>query len=265
MSSTTSAIALDVAPIPRLLWAETRAKLLARLRAPAFSVLSIVLPTMFFALFFGIFSNQKGAPVRELASYFLAAYATYGVANVMVFNFGIGIANERGQKQDVLQRATPLPPAVAAGAQVIFSLVFALVALAVLFVYGFVVGGVRLGADSWVWLTVRLLLGSFPMMGLGMAIGYSTSANAAPAVTNLIYLPMSFISGIFIPINQLPDAIQAVGKVLPLYHYSQLPLEIVGQNTENVQTAIIWLIGWTVVLFAVGLRFYRTDESRKFS
>ena len=141
-------VSLDVAPIPRMLWAETRAKLLSRLRAPAFSVLSIVLPTMFFALFFGIFSNQPGVTASELAKYFLASYATYGVANVMVFNFGIGIANERGQKQDVLQRATPLPPAVAAAAQVIFSLTFALIALIVLFVYAFIAGGVRLSAED---------------------------------------------------------------------------------------------------------------------
>ena len=74
------------------------------------------------------------------------------------------------------------------------------------------------------------------MMGLGMAIGYSTSANAAPAVTNLIYLPMSFISGIFIPLSQLPSGIQTAGKLLPLYHYSQLPLESVGNNSESLGT-----------------------------
>ena len=256
---------LEVAPIPQMLWAENRAKLLARLRAPAFSVLSIVLPTMFFALFYGIFSNQAGVRAGELAKYFLAAYATYGVANVMVFNFGIGIANERGQKQDVLQRATPLPPAVAAAAQVIFSLVFALAALMVLFAYAFIAAGVRLSPDTWVGLTAKLLIGSFPMMGMGMAIGYSTSANAAPAVTNLIYLPMSFISGIFVPINQLPNGIQSIGKLLPLYHYSQLPLSSVGQSTEDLQRAVIWLVGWTVVLFALALRFYRMDTSRKFS
>ncbi|MDQ6742745.1 MAG: ABC transporter permease, partial [Candidatus Dormibacteraeota bacterium] len=174
--STATATRLDVAPIPRMLWAETRAKLVARLRSPAFSVLSIVLPTMFFALFFGIFGNQRGVPVSELAKYFLAAYATYGVANVMVFNFGIGIANERGQKLDLLQRATPLPPAVAAAAQIIFSLVFALVALVVLFAYGFIAAGVRLSPETWLELTAKLLIGSFPMMGMGMAIGYSTSA-----------------------------------------------------------------------------------------
>jgi ABC-2 type transport system permease protein len=255
----------EVAPVPQMLWAETRAKLLSRLRSPAFSVLSIVLPTMFFALFYGIFSGQAGSHVAEFGKYILATYSTYAVANVMVFNFGIGIANERGQKQDLLQRAMPLPGWVATLAQVLFSLVFALLALVVLYAYAFTVGGVRLGLGSLLWFTVKLLLGSFPMMGLGMAIGYSTSANAAPAVTNLIYLPMSFIAGIFIPINQLPSTIQTVGKLLPLYHYSQLPLETVGQNTESLGTAAIWLLGWTIVLFGLGLRFYRMDESKKFS
>jgi ABC-2 type transport system permease protein len=263
MSATTTAF--EVAPIPQMLWAETRAKLISRLRAPAFSVLSIVLPTMFFALFYGIFSGQAGSHASEFGKYILATYSTYAVANVMVFNFGIGIANERGQKQDLLQRATPLPGWVATLAQVLFSLVFALLALIVLYAYAFTVGGVRLGLGSLLWFTVKLLLGSFPMMGLGMAIGYSTSANAAPAVTNLIYLPMSFIAGIFIPINQLPSAIQSIGKLLPLYHYSQLPLETVGQNTESLGTAAVWLIGWTIVLFGLGLRFYRMDESKKFS
>src|ERR1700716_3182590 len=115
MSATTTIF--QVALVPRMLWAETRAKLLSRLRSPAFSVLSIVLPTMFFALFYGIFSGQAGSHVAEFGKYILATYSTYAVANVMVFNFGIGIANERGRKLDLLQRAMPLPPLVAAAAQ----------------------------------------------------------------------------------------------------------------------------------------------------
>lgn len=260
-----SAASLEVAPIPRMLVAETRARLLSRLRNPAFTFFSLIFPVMLFALFFAIFGHQRGVNSSEFGKYILASYSAYAVANVMVFNFGIGVANERGQKQDLLQRATPLPPLVATLAQVIFSLLFAVLALLILYAYAALVGGVRLSPGTWSWFTVKLLIGSLPMIGLGLAIGYGASANAAPALTNMIYLPMAFISGIFIPFSSLPDFIQNIARLLPLYHYGQLAWESVGQNTENLQTATLWLLGWGLVFFAAALRLYRRDETSKFA
>ena len=262
-----TAVTADVAPVGRMLYTQTRALLVSRLRTPAFSVLSLGLPVMFFALFNAIFGSQKQAAGVTAGEYILVSYAVYAVANVMVFNFGIGVANERSQKLDLLQRAMPLPPAVAAIAQVLFALIFALAALLLLFAYAYVVGGVRLGATTWLDLTWRLLLGSAPMIGLGMAIGYGTNANSAPAVTNAIYLPMSFLAGIFIPLAVLPSFVRSVGEVLPMYHYAQLGWNVLGSGVANegTGTALLWTAGWTIVLLALAMRIYRIDESRKFS
>ena len=101
---------MPVAPIGRMLWMETRAKFVARLRNPAFTVLSLGLPVMFFLLFNAIFGSLQAAPGISTTKLILVSYATYGVGNVMVYNFGIGLANDRGRKLDLLQRATPLPP-----------------------------------------------------------------------------------------------------------------------------------------------------------
>ena len=261
-----TAVTMDVAPVGRMLYLQTRAQLVSRLRTPAFSVLSLGLPVMFFALFNAIYGGSRASGVLA-GEYLLVSYATYAVANVMVFNFGIGVANERSRKLDLLQRAMPLPPVVAAAAQVLFALIFALIALVILFAYAYVVGHIRLGAGDWLDLTWRLLLGSVPMIGLGMAIGYGTSANSAPAVANAIYLPMTFLSGIFIPFALLPGWIQKVGQVLPTYHYGQLGWNVLGSHVANEGTgqALIWLAGWSVVLLAVAFRMYRLDESRKFS
>jgi ABC-2 type transport system permease protein len=261
-----TAVESDLAPIGRMLYLQTRAQLLSRLRAPAFAVLSLGMPVMFFALFDAIFGNQRVVGVSA-GEYILVSYATYAVANVMVYNFGIGVANERGRKLDLLQRAMPLPPLVAVLAQVLFALVFAVIALLILFAYAFVVGGVRLDAMTWLDLTWRLLIGSFPMMALGMAIGYGTGASSAPAIVNVVYLPMAFLSGIFVPFGQLPSFIQKVGQVLPTYHYAQLGWGTLGHGVanEDASTALLWIAGWTAVLFAIALRVYRLDESRKFS
>jgi ABC-2 type transport system permease protein len=261
-----AAVTMDVAPIGRMLYLQTKAQLLSRLRTPAFSVLSLGLPVMFFALFNAIYGNQQTGGVTA-GKYLLVSYATYAVANVMVFNFGIGVANERARKLDLLQRAMPLPPVVATIAQVLFALIFALAALLLLFAYAYLVGGIRLGATTWLDLTWRLLVGSLPMIGLGMAIGYAAGANSAPAIVNAIYLPMSFLSGILIPFSVLPSFIQKIGQVLPLYHDGQLGWNVLGAGVANEGTgqALLWLAGWTVVLLVVAMRVYRLDESRKFS
>lgn len=256
---------LNVAPIGRMLWNQTRATLLSRLRNPAFTVLSLGLPVMFFLLFNAIFGSQRAAPGVSVAKLILVSYATYGVGNVMVFNFGIGLANDRGRKLDLLQRAMPLPPFVAVAAYVIFALIFALIGLVILGVVATVIGGVHLSAGNWLDLVWRLMVGSLPLIAIGMAIGYGTSPNTAPALTNFIYLPMLFLSGIFVPLSQLPDTIRHIGSVLPTYHYAELAWRVIGVNDESTLVALAWLAGWSIVLFAIAFRLYRLDQDQKFS
>jgi ABC-2 type transport system permease protein len=258
-------IRMDVAPIPRMAWMETRAKLLNRIRVPAFTFFSLAMPVGFFALFNAIYGSQRQTGGVTAGKYLLASMATYACANVMVYNFGIGIANDRGQKMDLLQRAMPLPGAVAMAANLLSAVAFAAGALLVLFAYALTIGGVRIDAATTGDLLVRLLLGALPMAGLGIAIGYGTGPNVAPALTNAIYLPMTFLSGIFIPLAILPAAIRSIGSLLPTYHYAQLAWGALGASDESLGVAVLWLVGWGIVLFFLALRVYRLDQSRKFS
>jgi ABC-2 type transport system permease protein len=256
----------DVAPLPSVMWKQTRAQLLSSLRIPAFSLTTILLPIMFFA-FFGLpYVHQTiGNTNITVGPYVMASFGAYAVSSAMVFNFGIGVAMARGQKMDLLQRATPLPSGVAIAATVVNAMVFALISLIALFAFASIAGGVSLPVGTWLTLTFRLLVGAVPLIGLGMAIGYAAGPNSAPAVTNLIYLPMSFASGLFIPVAQLPAIIQKVAPYLPTYHYGQIAWNAVGAPTESMESAVIWLGAWTVVFFALALRFIRLDQSRKFA
>ncbi len=233
-------------------------------RVPAFSVSTLVLPVMFFS-FFGLpHARDHFRDGTSVGAYLLASFGAYAVSSVMVFSFGIGAATARAQKTDLLQRATPLPPWVAIAASVLNAMVFALVSLVVLFGFGVVAGGVREPAGTWIDLTVRLVIGSIPLLALGMAIGYTFSANAAPAVTNLIYLPMAFASGLFVPIESMPDFIQKIAPYLPTYHYGQLGWQAVGHAQEPLAKAVLWLAVWTLVLLGVAVRAYRLEQMRKF-
>src|SRR5262245_47514699 len=95
-----------------MLLAQTRSELLMRWRVPAFSVTNLALPIVFFT-FFGlpVAHIVRGDGV-SIGAYLLASFGAYAVGNVMVYGFGIGVANERGMKIDRLMRASPLPPLV---------------------------------------------------------------------------------------------------------------------------------------------------------
>ena len=253
------------APLMQMLLAQTRSELLMRWRVPAFSVTNLALPIVFFT-FFGlpVAHIVRGDGV-SIGAYLLASFGAYAVGNVMVYGFGIGVANERGMKIDRLMRASPLPPLVFMLAKVLTALVFSLVALVLLIGYGIVVGGIHQTPGVWATIVLRLLAGSLPFIGLGFAIGYWSGPNAAPALANLIYLPLSFASGLFVPLNQLPAFIQTLAPYLPSYHYAQLAWSALGAGREPLGVSLAWLGGYTVLFLALAVRFYRREERAKFA
>jgi ABC-2 type transport system permease protein len=255
----------ELAPIFPMLVKQTWANLLSSLRIPAFSVTSLALPIMFFS-FFGLpHMNEKFPDGSNAGIYYLCSMAAYSVSSVMVFSFGIGVAVQRGQKTDLLQRATPLPAWVSIAASVFQAMIFALLSLLLLLAFAIVVGGARLEISTLANIVVRLLLGSLPLIALGMAIGYMSGPNAAPAVANLIYLPLSFASGIFIPVFALPDFVQKVAPYLPTYHYGQLAWGAIGHADEPLSKSVLWLAAWLLVLGAIAVRAYTVEQRRKFS
>jgi ABC-2 type transport system permease protein len=248
-----------------MLWRQTKYGLLALWRVPAFTISGLALPVMFFA-FFGL-PNAGGQIGGVVAGpYFLASYGAYAMGSMMVFNFGIGVSNERGSKVDLLYRATPLPPLVYMGAKLAVAVLFGLLSLALLFGFGAVAAGVRMEAATWVGLVLRIVLGSIPFVALGFAIGYGSGPNAAPGVANIIYVPLAFASGLFVPIDFLPEIVQRVAPFLPTYHYAQLAWGAIGAEvSEPPLTSILWLAGFTVIFLSLASRFYFQEERRRFT
>jgi ABC-2 type transport system permease protein len=252
----------------RVFLMQARTEMLKFWRVPAFAFFSLGLPLIIFT-FFGLqHATQPLYPHAAITvgTYVMASMAAYTVGNVMVFSFGMALAIERGQKQDLLLRASPLPPAIYLLAKVVNAAVFALVALIVLFVFAHFTASVNLTAGTWVALAARLLLGSIPFIGLGLGFGYLVGPNAAPAVINFVYLPVAFASGIFIPVSQLPDFIRGLAPYLPLNPFVELGWNAIGFPTDRaVSTDVLYLLAYAVGFFALALWAYRRDTAAKFA
>src|SRR5207247_5938684 len=92
-------------------------------------------------------------------------------------------------------------------------------------------------------------------------------ANSAPAVTNLIYLPTAFASGLFFPLRFLPGFLHQIAPYLPLYRGAQLVWDSVGAPTEggSITTDWLYMAGYTVAFFLLALWAYRRDQGKTFN
>jgi ABC-2 type transport system permease protein len=257
-----SARAIDVA---RIYWLETRYEFIKLLRLPAYSIPTITFPVMFYALFGLSFGTGRSAGPVTMATYLIPTYGAFGVIGAALFGLGVGVAIERGQGWLLLKRATPMPPLAYFAAKGAMSLIFGAIIITMLALLGIFFGNVRLEPSQWARLATALVLGAVPFCALGLAIGYFAGPNAAPAIVNIIYLPMGFASGMWIPIEFLPRFMQSLAPWLPAYHLSQLALASIGASRGGpVLAHVAALTGFTACCLALALIGYRRDEGKTY-
>ena len=246
--------ALDTRPSPwRSLALEARCEFLRLLRTPGFVVPTLLFPLMFYLLFGVLLAGGKSS--YDAARYLLASYCVFGVMSPGLFGFGVVVALERERGLLRLKRALPMPPQNYLLAKLAMAMLFALVIFVLLALFASVFGGVRLEAAQWLALLATAVLGVPPFCALGLLIGTYATGQGAPAVVNLIYLPMAFLAGVAIPLFAMPAVVQDLAPIWPAYHLSQLAHAAVGQAMQgSAMQHVAVLAGFAALCFGIARR-----------
>jgi ABC-2 type transport system permease protein len=120
-----------------------------------------------------------------------------------------------------------------------------------------IVGKVVLELVQWVSLFVLAVLGVIPFCGLGLMVGTLVKGQAAPAILNLIYVPMSFLAGIWVPLSVLPHFLAQLAPVWPAYHLTKLAQAAVDSGSTDLLPHVLDLVGMAALFFAVARRALR--------
>ena len=231
-------------------------ELLRVLRTPAFAIPSLVFPVVFYVLFALVLPGQWAN--FQKATYLFATYGVFGVIGPALFGFGVGLAIEREKGWLELKRVSPMPTFVYFIAKISMSLVFAFAVLCLLTAAAVGFGGVRIAPLVWLQLVATLMLGTLPFCAMGLWIGTLVKGQAAVALVNLVYLPMSVLSGLWIPLFALPQVLQKLAVAWPSWHLAQMALGVVGQvkDVAYARHALVLLAttGVFLVLAAMRLR-----------
>lgn len=237
----------------RIFRVEVRDELLAIVREPAALFFTVLMPVAFFALFSTIFGSQTGGFGVEA----VARYGAFGVLSVVLINPGVGLADSRERGWLRVKRADGTPLGVTLSAKVTAALPYALVTLGGLALVARVSGG-ALDVVQVVRVIGVLVIGSLPFTLFSLAVGAKFSTNSATAVLNAVLIPMVILSGLWFPLEMLPDWLGKIAVFLPPYHLAQLALAQVEGGA--VWGHIAFLLGTAVVGAIAAAMAYRSAE-----
>lgn len=247
----------DAMPPGRVLGAylaEARSECLRYLRAPSFMLPITLFPGMFY-LVFGVLMAKGGG--TDTARYLLASYATFGVMSPGLFGFGVSLALERDGGLLTFKRALPMPP----GAYLLGKMLMAMAAaggvILLLLALALSLGHVALSPLQAGALLLTGMLGVLPFCALGMFVGTLIKGQGAPGVLQLIYLPMSFLSGLWMPLPLLPSFVQRIAPMWPSYHLHRLALAAVGMNRSALLVHVLVLAGFAAGFVLLAARRLR--------
>jgi ABC-2 type transport system permease protein len=223
------------------------------------AVFVFLFPLLLFTLLTAVYNGRiYGRPaswalLAGMLGYGAATTAFAGLALILVARRELGILKRI--------RSTPLPPAT----YLVAVLTSILVVFALQAVSLFVLGKV-LKSTPWphnvVSLALALALGAAVFAALGLALtGFIRSLEGSSAIVNVIVLPMAFLSGSFGPTRHYPQALRAIGAVLPLKPLIDLinAIYLHGQQIWDRPRAVAILIAWGIFGMAVAIRKFRWE------
>ncbi|WP_158794530.1 ABC transporter permease [Granulicella sp. L60] len=246
----------------RIFRKETKYEFLKLIRTRSFSLATIGFPVMFYVLF-GIANRNTYEGNVHIAKYMLGGYACFGLIGAALFGIGVGLSSDIAAGWLELKRASPMPVSAYLFAKCASAIAFGLIIVTILTIIGTSFGGVHLSASELIRMYGMTAVGSVCFASMGLFIALLVPANAAPGIINLIYLPMSFLSGLWVPLRFMPHWLQHIAPALPTYHLAQLMLSIFHYN-DSISLVTHWnaLIGFALVMLGLSwLVFHRKEQN----
>ncbi len=190
-----------------------------------------------------------------------------GILAMAIMNSGvIGLATafvtyrERGILRRI--KVTPFPLSHFIGARVASQLIGAVPQSLILVAIAWLFFELHLRGNA-VLILLVITLGSLAFLAIGFAVSsIARNVEASASYANLITFPMLFLSGVFFDLDNAPEWLQPITKVLPLSYLVNALREPMtrGKGIEAIWTDLLVLVLTFAVGMAIAVRFFRWDS-----
>jgi ABC-2 type transport system permease protein len=231
-------------------------------RNPASVFFTVMFPVVLLLIFATVFDGQTieidGG--IEITAYYVPAIITLSVISATMQNLAMSLVIAREDGRLKRGRGTPMPAWVFVAGRIGNSIVVALLMLTLIAVIGRILYSVDVPWGELPAILLTLVVGAAAFSCLGIALTAAIpSQDAAAPIVNALLLPLYFLSGIFIPDDELPSGVIEFADLFPIRHFFEafftayLPSGDSGLDWGNLAVVAIW--GVAGLLLAI--RFFR--------
>ena len=231
-------------------------------RNPASVFFTVMFPVIVFLILAVVF-NGETVDVRggvEATTYYVPAIMSLSIisATMQTLAMTLVIAREDGRLKR--GRGTPMPPWVFIAGSIGNSIVVALMMLVLLAAIGGILYGVDIPWDRLPAILLSLVVGAASFCCLGIALTAAIpSQDAAAAIVNALLLPLYFLSGVFIPEDQLPNGVITFADLFPVRHFfdaffdAYVPAGGPAVSWDNLAVVALWGVAGALL----AIKFFR--------
>ena len=232
-------------------------------RNPASVFFTVMFPVLLLVIFGSIFGSST-VEVRgtrlDTDTYYVPAIISLSIISSTMQTLAMTLVVAREDGRLKRGRGTPMPAWVFIAGRVGNSIVTAVLMLVLLAVIGGLVYGVHFAWDRIPAILLVLAIGAacFSCLGIALTAAIPTQDAAAPIV-NFLLLPLYFLSGVFIPDDQLPSGIIHFADVFPIRHFflAFFDAYVPGGSSTIAWDHLLVVVIWGVGGLLLAIRFFR--------
>jgi ABC-2 type transport system permease protein len=204
-------------------------------------IFTLVLPAALLLSFGGQQGWQDKAGSGNVAAYIMVSMALYGAALTAAAG-GSMVALERSLGWSRQLRLTPLNPIVYILMKALVALVMGALAITAVNAVGLLQGKAEMPTHVWVVSAIVTVFCTLTFAALGVFVGYVVPGENAMQILGPGLALLSFLGGVFIPLDQYTAAVRHVAYWTPMYGVSEIARAPLTHDLPwyAVVNAVVW-------------------------
>jgi len=224
------------------------------LRDPISTGLDLGIPAGFLVIFWSL-GRTIGDESFLTTTMLVPGIAVFGFAFLLMFS---AMMLSRDRESALLSRllTAPLKPRDFILSYSLPYIPMVVLQIAVCFGIGALLGLEAPGNAGLVFLT--LLVMGICCVELGMILGLLFNVNQASGVGSVIITLVALLGGVWIDLEAIGGVFYSIGNALPFAHAIDAARDaMIGAGFSSIATDFYWVLGYTVVFFALGTFLFR--------